>query len=651
MVISYTSPTGIVATPNANATPAQIAAGSKYLNTQGFSSGAAPTVAPQAPTTTSTGGYVGTPIVPTATNTPQTPISTIPKTGLPSASSNQPTPVIPQPAEQPPAPTSPPQSSTAAADIGAKYRAYHASQSVLGEAAPAPQNGPEARTAIAQSQPQTVPSDPATTAVSQAYAELVKNNNNATNYENTLRSITSYQNEISTGLGIPQLQAEDLNIKTIMNGSENDIRSEISATGGTATESQVEAMTATRNKTLVKQATNVENQLSIAQNSLSTYVSSFQADQSTVLTALKDRASNSYQNLSLLQSMQKSSVANWDKMLTAGGISYLASTIDEPSKRAFESANGYTSGSLSNPAWVAAHQAMMYKQQQMNNAGARITLALGNIPGSDVTPAAPNIIPGNAKDTDVVNGAGGLTVGAVRSSAMSYLATGTLASMGTSGKGKTAIVNEAAVIQSELGLSDADVVTLRQSYKADFSSLSKLQVTADSSQAFESTANKNISLAQQYSSKVLRTGSPLANNYDLWASGQLKGDPNTVAFETAVYTAATEYAKVVGGSTGGQGLTDSARNEAGKILSASLTPDQFDAVVGVMQQDMENKISSYGTQINDIKNRTLNKLGGSVSDTTPEGPRTAAVNAGVDYDQLVNDGYSPEQIQEAINSK
>ena len=65
-------------------------------------------------------------------------------------------------------------------------------------------------------------------------------------------SLLSEYEKLSGSLGIETLNKELIDTKRIIDGTEDDIRSEITSAGGTATESQVMAMSNSRNKQLIK---------------------------------------------------------------------------------------------------------------------------------------------------------------------------------------------------------------------------------------------------------------------------------------------------------------------------------------------------------------------------------------------------------------
>lgn len=68
--------------------------------------------------------------------------------------------------------------------------------------------------------------------------------------------VEEYQN-LSKSLGIEQLNTDLLNAKNVIEGTEDDIRNEVVATGGMATDSQVMALANARNKSLIKNYNNL----------------------------------------------------------------------------------------------------------------------------------------------------------------------------------------------------------------------------------------------------------------------------------------------------------------------------------------------------------------------------------------------------------
>ncbi len=160
------------------------------------------------------------------------------------------------------------------------------------------------------------------------------------------------------------------------------------------------------------------------------------------------------------------------------------------------------------------------------------------------------------------------------------------------------IQNKAAAIAAAAG---TDIPTVQAEYRANSGALNKLLPIARATATFANTATDNLDLALSQSDQVARTGAKLANRYLQWAQGNLTPAAGLTKFETYVYTAAREYAKVTsGGAASAQGLTDSAQREASKLLNTAQSPEAFSAAVGAMKNDMANVVGEQAKTLNGI---------------------------------------------------
>jgi len=238
----------------------------------------------------------------------------------------------------------------------------------------------------------------------------------------------------------------------------------------------------------------------------------------------------------------------------------------------------------------------------------------------------------------------GLTPMAVYQKAVTAALTGEVPSAGMGAGGvrllqQNVINNKAAAMADAAGV---DMATLRQEYKANGAALAKLVPLYTNTASFANTATDNLNLALAQSGEVARTGSKFANRYLQWVQGNLTPAEGLTQFETYVYTAAREYAKVTQGSAmSAQGLTDTAQREASKLLNTAQSPAAFAAAVAAMKNDMGNVIRNQTNTINGLSSSTakfLQATNGPRPDAAPGTP-SAAANARV------------AQAQEALKSK
>lgn len=182
------------------------------------------------------------------------------------------------------------------------------------------------------------------------------------------------------------------------------------------------------------------------------------------------------------------------------------------------------------------------------------------------------------------------------------LMTGQMPSLGLSGQGSAGaarlqILNRFSELAKERGLNADDIVAGRALVKADSGSLTALTRMTDAAVSFEATALKNMQIVENLMDKGAGTSlGPIVNRW-LQAGKRETGDPDVAAFNSAMWTAATEYAKVMSGSTGSQASTDSARLEANRMLNTIDSPAAIRAVIEkTMKPDMENRKNALAEQ-------------------------------------------------------
>lgn len=100
---------------------------------------------------------------------------------------------------------------------------------------------------------------------------------------------------------------------------------------------------------------------------------------------------------------------------------------------------------------------------------------------------------------------------------------------------------------------------------------------------FNNEAINMMDIAQAKSREVPRTQFPSVNKA-LLAFEQQKGDPAVRAFGAAINTVVNTYAKAINGGSAG---TVSDKDHAREILKAADTPEQFDAVMNILKQELQ----------------------------------------------------------------
>lgn len=104
-------------------------------------------------------------------------------------------------------------------------------------------------------------------------------------------SLQQEYNQLSAQNGLPTMQADLLNMNRIMSGTTEDIRSEVAAVGGFATESQVQGMSAARNNVILKQYNALATQYQAATTNVQNMMQYSSQDQATNLQKQSMQAS------------------------------------------------------------------------------------------------------------------------------------------------------------------------------------------------------------------------------------------------------------------------------------------------------------------------------------------------------------------------
>lgn len=205
--------------------------------------------------------------------------------------------------------------------------------------------------------------------------------NNINNPALTGASLQQEYNDLATQYNLPALQSQMLNMQNIMNGTEQDIRDEITSTGGTVTDSQVLGMTAARNKVILKQYNSLSTQYQAAYQNVQNMMQYASQDQQTSLqrqqmtaSITSSMASIQTQMLQMGMTMQNNARSAAENAVTNMGYTGLAASAQgNPQMLSYyENILGLAPGALSNPETVAGMDTYKNQQLQINNYRAAI---------------------------------------------------------------------------------------------------------------------------------------------------------------------------------------------------------------------------------------------------------------------------------------
>lgn len=238
--------------------------------------------------------------------------------------------------------------------------------------------------------------------------------------------------------------------------------------------------------------------------------------------------------------------------------------------------------------------------------------------GQGTGPGGLQIIPGGKLDhspgadgTPVLDDAG------ITYAAQIYANTGQMPSVGMGKQAaqlRAQIISRAAKLDADNGISGTDRAGRMADYKADRGALATLSRTASQVLSYENTARANGQQVLQLVGKGgANSGVPVINRWIQAGRNQGAGDGDVAAFNLAIQTFATEYAKVVSGASGGAVTSDSARHEIMGLINNAQTPEQIKRVIAQANIEMENRRKGLVGQQQALRDRLSGRPEGGAS--------------------------------------
>ncbi len=202
-------------------------------------------------------------------------------------------------------------------------------------------------------------------------------------------------------------------------------------------------------------------------------------------------------------------------------------------------------------------------------------------------------------------GAGGLTTG--EGGGVEYAGTLTRilgrvpVGLARSGGAATAAINEAARQTKMLGRTPIDSVLKTSIIQGDQKALANLQKLRGAADAFETKANAQLDIVDGLSDQVWRTKSPLINRAIIAGQTEIAGDKDATLLLNAIQTASAEYAKIVmGGTASAQALSDTAAQEAKKLLNIGMSKGTLKGATKLMRTEMGLTMNGFDAAMQHI---------------------------------------------------
>jgi hypothetical protein len=235
-----------------------------------------------------------------------------------------------------------------------------------------------------------------------------------------------------------------------------------------------------------------------------------------------------------------------------------------------------------------------------------------------------------------------LTPAGLELATQQYYTLGTLPPMGMGAKGvskRVEIINKAGAMAQEAGTTGADFVARQQFAKGSQNELNTLMRQRGQIMAFAKTADQNLDAANELAGRAAEGGAPVLNRWIQAGRRKVEGDPDVTQFNIYTDRAVAEIARLTSSATGGGVSTDSARREAQELLSTAYTPEQFNAAVKALKNEVQFRRKGFEDQIEAIQNN-VRRLAPSGQGAAPSGTIPPAPKAGMVRVRRKSDGQT-----------
>lgn len=263
----------------------------------------------------------------------------------------------------------------------------------------------------------------------------------------TSQSLSQEYANLQSQYGLPAMQTQLLNLQNIMSGTTDDIRAEVTAGNGFATESMVQGMATARNNVILKQYNTLQAAYTSAQDTVNNQMQFAEADQQQANEQLNSATGIEETLASLQSTMVTNSQKQYNDIITQVGYSGLAQIVaGDPTQQAVaEQALGLPQGTLSDADTVS--QLQTFKQQTIAQGAQRIYIQGVN--------AGVNVAPGNGTQPAPI---GGTTTGSGGTTEPAAASTYTV----KSGDSISAIASSLGLNKAQLEAANPQIANLNQ---------------------------------------------------------------------------------------------------------------------------------------------------------------------------------------------
>lgn len=399
------------------------------------------------------------------------------------------------------------------------------------------------------------------------------------------------------------LRTELMNTKNIMSGSEQDIMDEVTKAGGTISASLLSNMTIARNRALITQQKNLEDQITTLQDAVNT--------DTTLVGDEKQMAQQQFANNMSLLKYAQDSYDNHQKAFT-DGITHLADNNPQALYQAMvndpvyaqrvATATGYTPETLKGMASTKQLD-NQYKQLQIDKL--QQDISAGNLPATtnpDGTPIDPN--------NQSILAQTGLSLPAF------YALTGQSSNLPRDAATRKKAFAEAQSWANQKGI---DISTLASQYKAQNDVLQKNIARAANTKVFAGevagSADALINVIDQKDLSggvmggIFGIGAFKPTNLVALASGKQVNDKLTQKYATQLQAMTNDYAGYLAASRGANSPEMADIQDAANTIANGLNSGSTQAFKEAIQANEQKVQSVVDRAVNDAQKSVWNMFG------------------------------------------
>lgn len=165
----------------------------------------------------------------------------------------------------------------------------------------------------------------------------------------------------------------------------------------------------------------------------------------------------------------------------------------------------------------------------------------------------------------------------------------------------SAVKDRIPKMASEKGMNPQDAMVNKAQVGGLSAAIKDRQKYVATGNQFVKNMDAQASLVEKYLQPGTAGGIPALNKWIQSGRVALAGDPDVVAFDTALRGLAREHQRIVTGVTSNAQLHVAAQQTADELLNRAQTPEQIRSVLKVMREEAQNAISSGTSEVSDLK--------------------------------------------------